>query len=62
MVPYVRNCMINLCDAAQMSCDVAALPFQAHATLKLMSYERVGPSNVLTRSNSISINYWTPPS
>ena len=23
--------MRNLCDAAQMSCDVAALPFQAHA-------------------------------
>ena len=23
--------MINLCDAAYMSCEVAALPFQAHA-------------------------------
>ena len=23
--------MRNLCDAALMSCDVAALPFQAHA-------------------------------
>ena len=42
MLPYVdtrynwsmlecRNFMINLCDVAQMSCEVAALPFQAHA-------------------------------
>ena len=37
MVPYVdiiglsRNFMRNLCDAAKMSFDVAALPLQAHA-------------------------------
>ena len=29
MVPYVDN-DINLCQVALMSCDVAALPFQAH--------------------------------
>ena len=26
-----RKFMRNLCDVAQMSCEVAALPFQAHA-------------------------------
>ena len=33
MVSYVevRNFMRNVCDTAQMSCEVAALPFQAHA-------------------------------
>ena len=25
-----HNFMLNLCDAASMSCDVAAPPFQAH--------------------------------
>ena len=28
---YNLNFMINLCDAAWMSCEVAAIPFQAHA-------------------------------
>ena len=30
-MPHCRNFMINLCDAALMSCDGDALPFQAHA-------------------------------
>ena len=44
MVPYVDmtvlcqsvclNFMRNLCDAAYMSCDVAAIPFQANTNLK----------------------------
>ena len=30
-MPLWRNFMRNLCDAAFMACEVAALPFQAHA-------------------------------
>ena len=30
-MPKCRNFMRNLSYAAQMSCDVATLPFQAHA-------------------------------
>ena len=30
-MPLCRNFIRNLYDAAQMSCEVAALPFQAHA-------------------------------
>ena len=31
--------MINLCDAAKMSCEVAALPFQAHAHYRSWSID-----------------------
>ena len=30
-MPLCRNYMRNLCDAVLMSCEVAALPFQAYA-------------------------------
>ena len=32
--------MKNLCDASQMSCDVAALPFQAHANYGTWPWEK----------------------
>ena len=33
--------MRNICDAASMSCEMAALPFQAHANYKTWSKDFV---------------------
>ena len=38
-MPYCRNCMRNLFDAANMSCDVAVLPFQVTANYETWSID-----------------------
>ena len=42
--------MRNLCDAAQVACDVAALPFQAHANYETWSID-FGQRKLIKRHN-----------
>ena len=52
-MPECRNFMRNLCNVAQMSCEVATLPFQAHAIYGTLSIDFENHNKVCPVLNQI---------